>query len=177
MKKRRSALGVAVGGIMTGAALAFIYIGAVFPAWAMALAAVAGLFPAAVFLSGGTVMGLVSYAAAALLGFLILPDKGCVFLFAVFFGYYAVVKLAVEKRLRRTPSWAVKLAVFNAALTATVLLLPALVSVSVIRSFSGFRFYLAVYLLFNAVFVVFDLGYSRLISFARERILSRIHIK
>ena len=41
MKKRRSALGVAVGGIMTGAALAFIYIGAVFPAWAMALAAVA----------------------------------------------------------------------------------------------------------------------------------------
>ena len=177
MNKRRSALGVAVGGIMTGAALALLYIGAVFPAWAMALAAVAGLFPAVVFLAGGTVMGLVSYAAAAVLGFLVLPDKGCVFLFTVFFGYYAIVKLAAENHLRTTLSWTVKLAVFNAALTATVLLFPVLVSVSVIRSLSGFRFYLAVYLVFNAVFVVFDLGYSRLIAFGRERILSHIHIK
>ncbi len=159
---------------MTGAALAFLYLGSVLPAWAMALAAVAGLFPAAVFLSEGTVTGLVSYAAAAALGLLLLPEKGCAFLFAVFFGYYAVIKLAAEKRMGRVRAWAVKLAVFNAALTATVLLLPALVSVSVIRSLSGFLFYAAVYVLFNAVFIVFDLGYSRLSAFARDRVLSRI---
>ena len=85
-----------------------------------------------------------------------------------------MVKLAVEKRLKPIAAWGVKLAVFNAALTATVLLLPALVSVSGVRSLSGTRFYLAVYVLFNAVFIVFDLGYSRLISFGRKRILSRI---
>ena len=174
MNKRRSARGIALGGIMTGAALAFLYLGSVLPACAMALAAVAGLFPAAVFLAQGTVTGLVSYAAAAILGFLLLPEKGCVFLFAVFFGYYAVIKLAAEKRLGGARAWAVKLAVFNAALTATVLLLPALVSGSGIRSLSGVLFYAAVYVLFNAVFIVFDLGYSRLITFARDRILSRI---
>ena len=174
MNRRRSARGIAVGGIMTALALALLYAGAVFPGWAMALAAIAGLFPAVVVLTGGTVMGLISYAAAAVLGFLILPDKGCVFLFSIFFGYYAVVKIAVEKRLRKITAWAVKLAVFNAALTATALLLPALLEVSVIRSLSGVWFYLAAYVLFNAVFIVFDLGYSRLISFGRNRILSRI---
>ena len=174
MNRRRSARGIAIGGIMAALALALLYAGAMLPGWAMALAALAGLFPAAVNLVSGTVMGLISYAAAAVLGFLLLPDKGCVFLFTVFFGYYAVLKLAVEKRLQKTAAWAVKLAVFNAALTATALLIPALLSVSVIRSLSGFWFYLAAYVLFNAVFIVFDLGYSRLISFGRKRILSRI---
>ena len=174
MNKRISARGVAVGGVLTALTLAVLYAGSVFSGWAIALAAVAGLFPAAVFLAEGTVTGLISYAAAAVLGFLLLPEKGCVFLFSVFFGYYAVVKLAVEKRLKPIAAWGVKLAVFNAALTATVLLLPALVSVSGVRSLSGTRFYLAVYVLFNAVFIVFDLGYSRLISFGRKRILSRI---
>ncbi len=174
MNKRRSARGIAVGGIMTALTLAVLYAGAVFSGWAMALAAIAGLFPAAVFLSEGTVTGLISYAAAAVLGFLVLPEKGCVFLFAVFFGYYSVVKLAVEKHLKSIPAWAVKLAVFNAALTASVLILPAVVAVSGIRSLSGAQFYLAVYALFNAVFIVFDLGYSKLISFGRERILPRL---
>ena len=174
MKKHRSVRGIAAGGIMTALALAVLYGGAVLPGWALALAALAGLFPAAVFLTGETVMGLISYAAAALLGFLLLPDKGCVFLFSIFFGYYAVIKLTAEKRLRRMEAWAVKLAVFNAALTVTVLLLPALLTVSVIRSLSGLLFYLAVYVLFNVVFIVFDLGYSRLISFARDRVLSHI---
>ena len=174
MKKRRPARGIAVGGVMTALALGLLYAGAVLPGWAMALAALAGLFPATVFLMEGTAVGLVSYAAAAVLGLILLPDKGCAFLFAIFFGYYAVVKLAAEKHLRTVMAWAVKLGIFNAALTATVLLLPALVSVSGIRSLSGSRFYLAVYILFNAVFIVFDLGYSRLISFGRDRILSRI---
>ncbi|MBR6951494.1 MAG: hypothetical protein IKH56_07165 [Oscillospiraceae bacterium] len=174
MNRRRTARGAAVGGIMAALALAVLYAGSVFPAWALALSAVAGLFPAAAYLAEGTVTGLISYAAAAAAGLLLVPDKGCAFLFSVFFGYYAVVKLTVEKRLGSVPAWGVKLLVFNGALTAAVFLFPAVVTVSVIRSLSGSRFYLAVYLLFNVVFILFDIGYSRLISYGRKRILPRL---
>lgn len=61
--------------------------------------------------------GYLCWAASALLGLFLLPDKGVALLYLIFLGLYPVVKNNIEG-LRRLPlEWLCKLACFNAALS------------------------------------------------------------
>ena len=71
----------------------------------------------AAVLAAGRAAGYLCWAASALLGLFLLPDKGVALLYLIFLGLYPVVKNNIEG-LRRLPlEWLCKLACFNAALS------------------------------------------------------------
>ena len=168
---------ITLGGILTALALLFLYAGALLPTGTAALAAVAGLFPAVCFLFTGWGGGILTYAAAALLGFALLPNRMCLYLFILFFGYYGLVKVAAETVRNRVLSWAIRFAVFNAALLAVFLLLPALVGLPFPDTMDRTVVTVLTWLILNAVFLLYDIGLSRLLDYFRKRIVPLLNKK
>ena len=116
-------------------------------------------------------IGLTGAAASALLGLFLLPDKGVALLYLIFLGLYPVVKNNIEG-LRRLPlEWLCKLACFNAALSLFWFALRALFLPDP-PVWLGERTWL-LYLAGNLIFVLYDVGLSRLIALVMARMPGR----
>lgn len=159
----------ALGGVMAAGSMALLWLACVVPSGRTGLTAAAGLFPAAATLYAGRTAGYLCWAAASLLGLILLPDKGVALLFAAFLGIYPVVKGRLETLERRTVEWGVKLSWFELTLTLFWF---------VFEELFGRPEWLAggaplLYGLGSVVFVIYDIGLSRLITLLRAR-LSRV---
>lgn len=163
----RSARAVALCGILAALALVFLFGACVVPTGQLGLTAVAGLFPMAAVISVGVRAGFLCWAAAGLLGLLLVPDKGCAVLFLLFLGLYPVVKSLIE-RLRNLPAeWVLKLLFFNAMLAVSVLTVGGFLFSSLPSVFRNLFF---LWPAANAVFVVYDIGLSKLAQFYSVRV-------
>lgn len=160
---------VALGGVMAAGSMALLWLACVAPSGRTGLTACAGLFPAAVTLYAGRTAGYLCWAASSLLGLFLLPDKGVVLLFAAFLGLYPVVKGRLETLERRTVEWGVKLSWFELTLTLFWFVFEELFGAPEWMAGSA----LLLYGLGSVVFVIYDIGLSRLITFLRVR-LSRV---
>ena len=92
---------VAVGGILAAGSLAVLWLASVTPTGQLGVTAVAGLFPVGAVLAAGRTAGYLCWAAASILGLLLLPDKGAALMYLCFLGLYPVVK----SRLESLKSW------------------------------------------------------------------------
>ena len=149
-----SAMLVALGAVL-------LWLSAVMPTASLALAALAGVVPTAAVLMSGIPAGFSVYAATALLALLVVPDKGTVLSYALLFGHYPVVKSIAERTKSRIAEWAIKLGVFNAVFAVCVFAAAELVFAFPIVGWMK----LAAFLAGNVVFVIYDYGFSGLISF------------
>jgi hypothetical protein len=166
---------------MAALAVAALALGRVLPTGQLAFAAAASLFTAATAARLGAAWGLGVWAAASAIALILLPGGGSGWLFALFFGYYPVVKLAAEKR-RRAAEWGIKLLSFAVGAAAALAVSKALgitVSIPVLGELTtlGENAGAARVLIPSALaaaFVVFDIGYSKLLAFYTERISAKI---
>ena len=105
------------------------------------------------------------FAATSVLAILLLPGKTPALFYALFAGYYPLLKLVFEKHFSRPVSWVFKILSFLAAAALIVFLAIKLFTVSPLPSLPSPFMYVAVGLLLTAVFVVYDIALTRLITF------------
>ena len=147
--------------------LVLLYMGTALPSWKLALTACAGIINAAVLIECGVSSSILAFVAVSALGAVILPQKSLALLYIAFFGYYPLLKSAAEHTSGRVLEWIVKLAVFNVACAIcwiafrygfiTDFVLP---DIAIVLLWLGL----------NAVFVVYDIGLSRLIMLYIQRV-------
>ena len=157
---------LSVSALLAALSVAGIYMASVMPTGQVGFAAVASLFTAAAVIECGIPYALGVFAVSSLLGFLIIPVKYVLLLYVLFFGYYPVVKSFAERLKTPAAGWVVK--VVNAAAAACVLILvfgELLLSETVLEYPRA-----AVILAAVVVFVVYDIGLTKLISFYMSRI-------
>lgn len=173
MRKKGSAGKVAYPAILSAFALILVYLGSITPTGSWGIVAAAGLLPAAAVISIGLKAGILCWAAAAILAFLLVPDKFCVLLFGVLFGLYPMVKSLVERLQKKPLEYALKLAFFNIAFTAIYLTMAAAVAASLPQVLGSSVWVL--YAAANVVFIMYDYGFSKLISLYIDRVQRAIH--
>ena len=108
--------------MFAGLTLAVMWTGSFIPSMDYALPAMAGMLTLLLVLELKPVWALGVYAAAAALSLLLLPVKGAALLYAMFFGYFPVLKTLLERRLPKWLAWICKFAVFNAAVVSAYVL-------------------------------------------------------
>lgn len=152
--------------MMTALAVICLYFMSIFPTGRYGFAAAASLFGIAAVIETGLVGGAFVYAASSVLSLLILPDKTDLMLYILFFGYYPIVKSLAEQMKTPVLTWGIKLVVVNIAFTVILKLFSALVFdyADLLGSTA------LVYLAMNAIFVLFDIGVSKMISYYMIRI-------
>ena len=146
--------------VLCGLNIVVMYLGSIIEVLdlsASMIASLACIF--AVIEIGGTYPWLI-YAVTSALALILLPfPKTVALIYLLFAGYYPILKAHIE-RLPRLPAWAVKLAVFNFAITVL-----ALLSVFLLRLPDAlFTLTPWLYLLGNVTFVLYDMALTALIT-------------
>ena len=146
--------------------IVFLYLAVILPSGRMAFVAVSSLFVIAGVIELGLGPAVLVFISSSILGALILPDKTAIIVYALFFGYYPIIKSLAEKQRSKVLQWVIKLAVFNAAFTVVWFLFKTILFDS---KYLETRLVL-VYPAINLVFIIFDIGLTRLISYYIVRI-------
>ncbi len=159
---------IAFGGICVSLGLVLMLLTGLFPFADYALPAIAGLLTAAVLIELGAKQAVGVYAATALLAVLLVPSKESAVLYVMLFGYYGIVKSKLEQLKSRAVEWVLKFAVFNAAVLISYFgMIYIFGMTALLDEFSEYGKY-AVYAFWaagNAVFLLYDIAFSRLITY------------
>ena len=165
-RREDAARRTALGGILCAGSLLFLFGACVAPSGRIGLCAVSGLFPALGGFAYGGAFGCLCWGAAGLLGLILLPDKGISLLFLLFLGIYPLLK-GVWERVPRLFGWVCKFVYFNAVFIFYYYVLES----TLVTGFSGLMAQAPVLLLAgNVVFLLYDLGLTKLLGSVAERI-------
>ena len=143
-----------------------LYFASVWPTGQLGFVAFSSLFVAAAVIEMGIAPGIYVFVVSSVLGMLILPNRVAPLLYILFFGYYPVVKSLIERTGRAAIQWILKLAVFNASLSIIWLFLRGLLFDFGENTLGT----MMVYLFGNAIFAVFDYGFSKVIWYYQSSI-------
>ena len=143
-----------------------LFVGSLLPTGQLGFAALASLFGIAAVIEAGLKGGISVFICSLILGFILTTDKNTAILYGMFFGYYPIVKYFAEKVPIRPLEWIIKLAVLNIALTAIIEIFKNLIFA--VQNLT--ESLLVVYLGANVVFIIFDLGVTRAMSFYIKRL-------
>ena len=119
MKLRKTSK-VAFSGIVAALSLV-VMLASFIPSAEFVCAAIAGILIAVIAIEADFRWAAVTYAVVSILSFFIGCPKEAVLLFVIFFGYYAFLKLKLDKLRPKMLGRAVKCAVFLASIGATYL--------------------------------------------------------
>lgn len=158
---------VALSAVLAALSLVLLYMAALMPSGRMGLTAAAGLFPAAAVVSCGLPAGFLCYGGTAILALLLLSDKGLAILYLLFFGLYPLVKGIIERMRRLVLELSLKLLFFNGVLTLVLWAFSALLFS--MMPWEGLPLW-GVYLAGNAVFLLYDFGFSKMICFYQQHV-------
>lgn len=145
-----------------------------FPYFTYTAPAVAGVLLMVAVIEIDLKWALGTYIASSVIIFLI-GETESKLMYVFLFGFYPIVKAAVERIRKPVLEWIVKLAVFNAAVLAVYGALSFVFDLSV-DDFGAFGEYGAlIFLAFgNFVFVIYDIAVSRLSQFYFARLHDKI---
>lgn len=93
---------IAQGGLFAGASIVLLCLASILGVASYCAAMLAGFIPAVFFLKGKPMVGRMVYSATAILSVLVVPDKEVAIVYSLFFGLYTVLKYEIE-RLHRLP--------------------------------------------------------------------------
>lgn len=146
---------------------AILWLGSLLPGYAIPSAAIAGLIPAAAVIQSGLHLGLAVYGVSGLLSLLLLPQKSAAVWYLVFFGYYGIVKSIFERLPKRSLEWLFKCLSYTASfLILYFFLKEAFASLTDLIPLG----ILPVYGIGLVCFILYDIGFSRLIGLYLRRI-------
>lgn len=161
MKSRK----VAFGGIIAALSLVLMLLTGVLPFGTYALPCFAGILLTAIVIEFGVPWALGVYAGVSVLSFLLVSDKEAALYYVLILGIYPILKSFFERIRVRWLSFILKLGYFNAVAVAAFYISIYLLGVPV-ESFSLFGVNMPILFLVlgNAVFIVYDVCITRLIS-------------
>ena len=163
MHNNHKAVQVALGGVLAALAVVILLVGGIIPVGTYVAPMLAAL-PLVILLAElPRSLCLGWYCIVALLGVLLCPDKETAFVF-VFLGWYPLAKPGLD-RLPKLPGLLCKLLIFNAstaALYALLILVFRLDALVQEAQETGMILLIAILLLGNLSFILFDLVLGRL---------------
>lgn len=170
--KRKRTRRLAISAILAALGVVMLYLGALVDVLDLSVAVLASLLCVLAVLEMGGVWPWMIYFVISILSLVLLPQKSPAVVFALFAGYYPILK-AYYERMHRVLSWVLKLVHFNLALTAMLFVSFLFITLPDMSPI----LYVATYALCNAVFVVYDFALTRLISTYLYKLRARLKIK
>ena len=136
-----------------------------FPYLTYAIPALAGLFMMVPLIECGIGWGFATYITSSAIVFFVAESEAKL-LYILFLGYYPILKSLIEKLNKLFAEWVLKLICFNIAAVAFHYISTKFFGIPV-ESFGNFGKYglLLFLLLCNVVFVIYDIGISRVATY------------
>ncbi len=161
MADRNDTKRLTVCAMLSALGVVLLLLGSFIEVMDIAMAALASLLCIfAVIEYGGAAPWLV-FSVTGVLSLVLLPNKTPAAMYVVFLGYYPIIKEKLEK-LKKPISWLLKEVIFNVALVALFLIVKFLLMPNISEPL---WMYVALVVLSEVAFVLYDIALTRLITF------------
>lgn len=167
MKKSKK---VALSGIFAALCLVFLFIGSLFQTLDLSAAALASLIILVAMTELGKGWALGVYLASSLLSLLLLPYKSAAVVFALFAGFYPILKVLLNAIASKWLSYCARIFCFNLLLTAIIFISTRLLGIEE----DYFAFGAVIYALANITFLVYDFALERIAATYVARIKPKL---
>ncbi len=169
MKKTKK---IALAAILSALGVIILLLGSVILFLDLTMVAIASLliYLAVIEIGGGYPYAI--WLITGILSLLLLPDKFGALLYLLFGGIYPILK-AMFERLHYRVAWILKLSYFNSILALLILLSEYVFHLPD----TGLGFHIKVFLLCNAVFVLYDLAATNLVTLYLVKLRSLLRLK
>jgi hypothetical protein len=152
----------------------FLGIGSLLEVLDISMAVIASLCVIIAVIEYGKSAPWMVYAAISLLSLLLIPNRLPAIFFALFFGFYPIIKEKLE-RLPRVISWLLKEIIFNVAFAIMAILVMFVFTIGEVAI--DLPYILGIVFLGELTFVLYDIAMTRLISLYIFKLRARFRIK
>ncbi len=161
----KTSVKVSLGGVVAALSLVLMLLTSIIPFGTYAFPAFAGILLVLLVFNLGYAYAFAVYFVTAALSFLLVTDKEAALYYAMFLGFYPILKGVIERIPSKPVHYIVKLALFNVCMIAAFYIGITLLSIPK-ESFNLFGVYLPwVFLILgNIVFIIYDLCITRLVT-------------
>ena len=161
----KTSVKVSLGGVVAALSLVFMLLTSIIPFGTYDFPAFAGILLVLLVFNLGYAYAFAVYFVTAVLSFLLVTDKEAALYYAMFLGFYPILKGVIERIPSKPVQYIVKLALFNVCMIAAFYIGITLLSIPK-ESFNLFGVYLPwVFLILgNIVFIIYDLCITRLVT-------------
>lgn len=159
---------------MSALGVLLLYLGSVIEVLDLTMAAFASIIIVMAVIEMGGRWPYLIWLVTSALSLLLLPNKFIALLYLLFCGSYPIFK-AMFERLHYVVSWILKLSMFNTALIIIVFLTMRITTMA--NQNPDVIFTWSVFLVGNAVFVLYDVALSKLITLYLVKIRSMLKLK
>ena len=166
----KSSKKIAFAGIFAALCVIFLFVGSVLQTLDLSAAAMASIVVLVAYIELGKKWSFGVYAVASVLSIILLPYKTAAAVFAMFAGFYPIIKEYLNKIRPFWLSVTVRVISFNVLLTLMVFI--SLRFLGIEDDFFGFNIIL--YLLANATFILYDFALERIAVYYLKRIKPKI---
>lgn len=150
-----------LSGIMTALCVMFLYLSCIIPTNTIFLFLFSTIFIAIIVVECGTYFAFSAYLSVSILSLLILPNKLLALYFILFFGYYPIIKLFIERLNNIYIEWIIKIISFNLAL-----IIAYFVVKSLFFNLLNFKISFPILIILSEIiFIIYDIAQSYGISF------------
>ncbi len=162
--------------MLSALGVVLLYLGSLIEVLDISMAVIASLTCVIAVIEYGKGAPWSIYGVTSLLSLILLPNKTPAAMYAIFFGFYPILKEKFEKR-NKVLSWVLKEIVFNVCLVLMGIAMYFLTTTGDNTLFSSPTFLALMILAAELVFVLYDIALTRLISFYIISIRHRFKFK
>lgn len=152
----KNASRLAVCGITTALSVVLMFLGGISFVFAYVMPMLVGLFMIMIKRTFGSASAWITYAATAVLSFILVADKECMLMYVMFFGFYPIIYESINKVKNTILRIALKLIIFNGLISAVQLILVYVFGIPFLEEGEGVWLISAFVLLMNFLFLFYD---------------------
>ena len=156
---------IAFGGITSALSLTIMFLTGLIPTLTYAMPAVSGALLMMLVIEINPKFAGAVYLSVSILSLLIVADKEAAVMYAIFFGYYPIIKGFIEKKTNTVVSWIIKYAIFNIAVICSYFIVTRILGIG-FDDMGLFGKYAmpALLAMANIVFAIYDIALTRIIT-------------
>ena len=151
---------LALSAMFTAVASAICIIASLFPTLSVSLVAIAGVSSAVLLAECGYKYSAISYIASSILVLLLAADKEIALIYVLMFGHYPMLKSLIERIKNPAICWALKIFAANFVFLLFFIIAGKILG---ILEFVGKGELILTAVLYNAVFILYDICLKRLL--------------
>lgn len=170
----KNAAKLALCGVSTALSVVLLFLGGITSILAYTIPMIVGVFMIMLKTTFGNSCAWITFFCTSVLTFFCVPDKECMLMYVLFFGFYPIVQPDINKFRIKPLKFIVRFILFNVMLAVSQLILVYVFGIPFLEDGEGKIFIIIFALLMNILFIIYDRLLNSLYLLYKIKIEKRI---
>ncbi len=172
---RKSAFNVAFGGIVSALCLVLEFSVGILPIFLYVFPMICSILMYILYTECGLKTSLCAYVVVSVLSLFMCPDKEAAMMFVMFFGYYPILRVYIQKLKPKVLKMLLKFATFNIAMVLAYVIIIFVFGITETDMMGELSwFWILLLAVGNVVFAMFDILLDRLLYVYEKKLRHRL---